>query len=188
MRTSRPGSLSFRTWAVGVEGACRALELLSGDLDDPSYHAMLEASLDYLRSLGVPKMRLNGYEFEFWATHKGRTEPWLEARPLPVNPTLTPLAQGEDRRIVQMESAPDSNAIYARMVDPQTFQALIDARWNDEDPTRSRTEWKTASSLYDLYKIVGAALSVPPHWAHSEFEPFIPHATPPVDWLPGSAG
>jgi len=60
-------------WAV-YGGSRLVKELLSGDLDDPSYHAMMSAALDFLRELGVPNLRLNGYEWQFWTEHKGRTE------------------------------------------------------------------------------------------------------------------
>jgi hypothetical protein len=69
-------------WAV-YGGERLVKEVLSGDLDDPSYAAMLTAALNFLRECGVPNTRLNGYEWSFWQRTKGRTEPWLYARPAP---------------------------------------------------------------------------------------------------------
>lgn len=170
-------------WAV-YGGSHLVKELLSGDLNDPSYHAMMEASLDFLREQGVPKLRLNDYESSFWNEHKGRTEPWIPARPLPENPTLTPLTVGQDRLIAQLEQDEASNTVYARLADDGTYQALIDARRSDEDPRRVRKEWKTAISHYDLYREVAETLQVPSHWADPELEPFFPYPPPKINWLP----
>jgi hypothetical protein len=71
-------------WAV-YGGDHLVEELLSGKLNNPFYHAMMAASLDYLRELGVSKMRLNGYEAAFWNETKGKTEPWLYLQPIPTN-------------------------------------------------------------------------------------------------------
>lgn len=169
-------------WAV-YGGSHLVKELLSGDLDDPSYHAMMAASLDFLRELGVPNLRLNGYESLFWSQHKGRTEPWLAARPRPNNPVLTELGEREERRIAQLESG-ESNDIYVRRTPGGGFEAIIEGRRSDEDPTRVRWDWKKAPSLYELYRDVAEALQVPSFWCHPELEPFFPYPRPKISWLP----
>jgi hypothetical protein len=67
-------------WAV-YGGAHLVKEVLSGDQEDPSYDRMMAASLDFLRGRGVPRSRLNGYEWRFWQKTRGRTEAWLEPGP-----------------------------------------------------------------------------------------------------------
>lgn len=62
-------------WAV-FGGARLVKEVLDGGSDDPSYAAMMSASLDFLRANGISMMHINGYERSFWYAHKGRTESW----------------------------------------------------------------------------------------------------------------
>jgi hypothetical protein len=145
---------------------------------------MMGASLDFLRSMGVPTMRLNGYESRFWREHKGLTEPWIQSRPRPVHPTLTEISPGEVRRIAQLESKPDSNAIYVRRNLDGRYTALIDARWSDDEPRRNQSDWKTEGTLYELYCEIGESLQVPSFWSHPELEPFFPYPRPSINWLP----
>jgi hypothetical protein len=168
------------SWSV-YGGSRLVQDLLGGDVDDVSYHAMLEASLDFLRALGVPRSRLNGYEDEFWRRTRGRTEPWLTSRPLPSDPDLTPLAPGESRRIAQVERGDQSNAVIVRVTDTGVFEALIDARRSDDDRRRVTNLWKTASSQYDLYRDVAESFQVPCFWVDPQLEPFFPYARPAVD-------
>jgi hypothetical protein len=175
-------------WAV-YGGERLVKELFSGDLDDPSYHAMMAAALDFLRSLGLPNSRLNNYEWRFWLDHKGKEEPWLTSRPLP-NPELTrirPLSPGEDRLVAQIEAAENSNRIHVRADGEGRFVAEIDAAYSDDDPTRSRGPWHTATSLYDLYRQVAESFQVPTYWYDDELEPFFPYPKPAIDWLPAQA-
>lgn len=170
--------------AYGAERLVK--EIFSGDLDDPSYHAIMAEALDFLRSLGVPNSRLNSYEWRSWLDHKGEDEPWLPSRSLP-DPNTTqirPLEPGEERRIVQVELDDDSNAIYVRASDDGRVVALIDARYSDEDPTRSRNPWHAAENLYDLYRRVAESFQVPTYWCDVELEPFFPYPRPKIDWLP----
>ena len=170
-------------WAV-YGGSHLVKELLGGDLNDDSYHAMMSASLDFLRGLGVPAMRLNGYESRFWREHKGRTEPWLRGRSRPTNPSLTDFAPGEVRRVAQLESRPDSNVIYVRRDADGRFTALVDARCSDDEPRRAQTVWKTMATLYELYCEIAESLQVPTFWAHPELKPFFPLPAPRIKWLP----
>ena len=164
-------------------------ELLSGDLEDPSYDRIMTVALHFLRACGVPSLRLNGYESSFWARTTGRTEPWLYSRQMPTaeQAALTELQPGEVRCIAQLEAAPDSNAVFVCREDDGSYTALIDARYSDTDPSRGQTRWKSAASLHDLYLEVGRALQVPSHWYDAEFEPYFPYPKPKIDWLPGPA-
>ncbi len=175
-------------WAV-YGGERLVKELFRGDLDDPSYHAMMSAALAFLRSQGVPLMRLNGYEKSFWHSTQGQTEEWLLSRPAPDPQAapITPLHDGERRRIAQLESDPKSNAIYVRRDSETGYVASIDARWSDEDPRRVENDWHSASTLYSLYVEIGRSLGVPSHWCDPELEPYFPFDRPKIDWLPGSA-
>jgi len=172
-------------WAV-YGGERLVKELFSGDLQDPSYDAMMGAALDFLRSLGIPNVRLNGYESSFWRSHKGKAEPWLVARALPTqeDAPIRGLAPAEERRIAQLDSMPDSNLIYVRRHSAGGFAAFVDARRSDDDPRRGQFPLHQAESLYDLYRRVAEQLQVPPYWCDNELEPFFPFPAPVIDWMP----
>jgi hypothetical protein len=55
-------------WAA--YGAERTLFNLSSPVnkESPAYHAILTASLNFLRENGVPNLMLSGYEWEYWIT------------------------------------------------------------------------------------------------------------------------
>lgn len=174
-------------WAAyGAE--CLVKELLSGDLDDPSYASIMTVALHFLRACGVPGIRLNGYERSFWERTTGRTEPWLSARPEPTAEAapVTELSVGELRRIAQIEAGADSNAIFARRRQ-RRYEAIIDRAGSDPDAARFKQSWKTAGSLRDLYLDVGRALEVPPYWHDRELGPYFPYAKPTIPWLPGES-
>ncbi len=176
-------------WAV-YGGAHLVKEVLRGDLEDPSHHAMTAASLDFLRDCGLPQSYvLNGYESAFWSATKGKTEPWLITRPTPTPEAapITELADGEMRRLAQLGTASDSNVFYVRRDPDGRYTAVIDAQWSDEDSRRVRRDWKTADSLYELYCEVAYSLQIPPAWFHSELEPYFPLPRPKIGWLPGQA-
>jgi hypothetical protein len=72
-------------WAV--YGASRAIwELLSPSTSvsirqHPSYKAIMNAALEFLRSMGVPPMRLRGYERDYWLASGGTMDTWLPRLP-----------------------------------------------------------------------------------------------------------
>ena len=172
-------------WAV-YGGERLVKELFTGDLDDPSYHAMMSAALDFLRSLGLPNSRLNSYEWSFWLEHKGRTEPWLVARPLPT-PDQAPIRElgiGEERRVAQLDALADSNLIYVRRRREGGFEAFVDARRSDDDPARGQFPLYQSNSLHDLYRQIAESLQVPPYWCDREIEPYFPYPKPAIEWLP----
>jgi Flp pilus assembly protein TadD len=179
-------------WAV--YGAARTvMEVLAGDYDHPAYHDLLRASLEFLRERGVPATMLNGYEWDFWLANNGRgplsagdeigpgREPWLVGRPKPTidEAPITGLQQNELRRVAQVSPEPDSNVILVKRADGgDSYVAVIDARYSDEDPTRSQADWQRAGTLDQLYWAIGTSFQVPTHWYHAELEPYFPFPRP----------
>jgi hypothetical protein len=159
-------------------------ELLSGGLDDPSYLRMMDTALDFLRSLGVPASHLNGYEWTRWQTTRGATEGWLAGKRPPIRGTaaITPLQPNETRLLAQAEAGANSNLFYAQRRDVGVA-LVIDSPYSDDDPTRSRRDWKNVTDLHDALTELGVALEVPPFWHHTELLPFIPLERPRVDWV-----
>jgi hypothetical protein len=52
-----------------------ARDLIGDGVDDPHYHAVLDAALDWLRASGASSAHLTRYEWDRWhATH--RDDPW----------------------------------------------------------------------------------------------------------------
>jgi hypothetical protein len=161
-------------------------ELLGGsDADDPNHQALLSASLSFLRSCGVPRMRLTGYESSFWSQLSGDRELWLLRRPTP-SPEEAPIRQlraGEVRRIAVMESRPNSREVHVWEEAPETFTAASKSAWSEEDP-REGARLQTAPSLYSLYVGIGEALQVEAYWTDPELRPYLPLPWPRIDWLP----
>lgn len=135
---------------------------------------ILDASNDFLRANHVPPMRVPPYAWRRFIETGGTANTWLQLRPAPDRGSvpLVPLMDGETRRLVKMDPDPNSNVIYVRR-DGEDLIALIDARWSDEDPTRSQSEWKRATAQYDLYLDIAWSTQVW-DWAAPEIEPFFP--------------
>jgi len=166
-------------------GAARtAVNLLTPEnRTGPSYDAIINASLEFLRANGVPPMKLTGIEWDFWLDLGGDADSWIPRIPAPLSSTpLTPFSIGEMRRVAVMNSAPDSNQLFVTLKDDGRYQAIIEAKWSDEDPTRSQSEWGGywSDSLYELYLKIALNLQVPPTWYDEELLPFFPLPRPSI--------
>jgi hypothetical protein len=160
-------------WAV--YGADRTVVNLVGvNPGGDDWFRILDASIQFLRSNYVPPMRVPPYAWERFIDQGGTGNTWLELRSPPERGTveITPLSDGDTRRIVKLGPEPDANVILARR-DGDSYVALVDAKWSDEDPTRSQSEWKRAPDLHDLYLEVAWSSQVW-DWADPEIEPFFP--------------
>lgn len=169
-------------WAA-YGGARTALNLISpAPLDKPAFRRLMDAALDFLRANGVPPMRLSGYEWDHWIGSGGTIDTWLPLRatPSPEICTIRPLDGGEMRRVTQLTHEQDSNAILIGLDGDGRVTAFIDAKWSDEDPRRVQNPWKSADSLFDLYRDVALAMQTPPYWCDAELEPFFPLAKPSI--------
>ena len=169
-------------WAAyGAERIIRSL-LGPSVSQHPSYNAIMSASLAFLRTNGVPPMRLNDYEWGYWSANGGTIDTWLPRRPTPSQDEapITALQPGETRRVTQLTSKRDSSAILVRRDGDGRYCALIDNKWSDEDPRRVQREWKFAESLYELYIQIGLAMQVPTYWYDRELEPYFPLPRPRI--------
>lgn len=173
-------------WAV--YGASRLVwELLSPGRgssisQNPSYRAIMDDAIEFLRSNGVPPMKVRGYEWDYWIDKGGTRDTWAPRirTPAPGEAPISVLGPGETRRVVQITSQPDSNVILVRQNEDGQYCALIDARQSDEDPRRTQWEWKTANSLYEIYIDIGLSMQTPTHWYDKELEPYFPLSRPRI--------
>lgn len=169
-------------WAV--YGASRIVwELISSPNEQSSeYKAIMDGAIAFLRSNGVPPMRIRGYEWRYWLDSGGTLDTWLPRRPIPAldEAPITDLQQGEIRRVVQITSQPDSNVILVERRNDGQYCALIDAKQGDDDPTRTQWEWKSAASLHELYVGIGLSMQTPPYWYDLELAPYFPLSEPTI--------
>lgn len=148
----------------------------------PLYKAIMSSSLEFLRTNGVPPMRLNDYEWNHWLDSGGTIDTWISRRPIP-SPEEAPISElqpGETRRVTQLTSEPDSSMILVRRDGEGRYCALIDNKWSDEDPHRVQRVWKSTESLYELYIQIGLAMQVPTYWYDRELEPYFPLPRPRI--------
>jgi hypothetical protein len=165
-------------------GAARVVtELLGVNFEHPAHDALRTASLQFLRERGVPNNMLTGNEWNHWLANQGKTELWLVGRlkPTPEKAPITDLAPGEVRRIAQAFPEADSNIILVRRHEEGGYVSVVDAKWSDDDPTRSQGEWERAGTLNDLYWKLGCSFQVPTYWYHDELEPYFPLPKPRLD-------
>lgn len=185
------GDLAAAVLPVGgwaVYGASRLIwELLSvsrGSFlsQNPSYVAIMDDAIAFLRGNGVPPMRVRGYEWDYWLDKGGTNITWLPLlrTPAPGEAPITELRPGEIRRIAQVTAQPDSNVILVRQRDDGQYCAIIDARQSDEDPRRTQWEWKFAASLHELYVEIGLSMQTPTYWYDKELEPYFPLPQPRI--------
>jgi hypothetical protein len=168
-------------WAV-YGSAHAVVELTDRSGDNAHHRALMDASLQFLRSNGVPMTQLTGYEKAHWNQRAGAFESWLAPRvpPQPEAAPITPLLSREVRRVVQLEDRDDANLFLVERGPDGRHTALIDARWSDEDPRRVRSAWTSEDTLHQLYVEIGWSLQVPPHWQDPELAPYIPYARPGI--------
>jgi len=140
----------------------------------PDWPRLVDAAIDFFRANFVPPMRTPKYMWDRFTSTGGRSNTWLPLRPPPQreDAVITPLHEGETRRVLKLAPAPDANLILVRQQGDE-YVAVIDAAWSNDDPTRSESDWKRAANLYDLFYELGWSTQVW-DWAHPEMEPFIP--------------
>jgi hypothetical protein len=172
-------------WAV-YGASCTLWDCFGSKIDifrqHSSYNAIMNASIEFLRANGVPPMMVRGYEWQHWVNNDGTSDTWVPRRPVP-SPDEAPISTlqpGETRRVTQLTSEPDSNAILVRQNGDGRYCALIDAKYSDEDPRRVPNEWKFAASLHELYIQIGLAMQVPTYWYDRELEPYFPLPRPKI--------
>ncbi|MFG2052841.1 hypothetical protein ACGFI9_02320 [Micromonospora sp. NPDC048930] len=164
-------------------GASRVVaELLGPSFASDDAKAVLDGGIRFLRQNGIPPLRVRPYEWNRWVDTGGSVTTWLPLIPPPPQERsgLRDLRPGEVRHVATMTGDRDSNTIHICRDPSGAYLALIDARYSDEDPTRSRSEWKRANSLYEIFLSVGLALQSPPHWVSAELAPYIPLPRPTI--------
>lgn len=171
-------------WAV--YGASRLVWELLSPLEpyrqNPSYNAIMNAALDFLRTNGVRPKDIRPYEWHHWIDSGGTADTWVSRlpEPSPAEAPITALLPGESRKVAQLTSEPDSSVILVRQEGEGRYGALMEVKWSDEDPRRVQNEWKSAGSLYELYMMIGLWLQTPPPWYDRELEPYFPLPRPKI--------
>lgn len=156
-------------------GASRTVvNLINTTPPGPDWGRLLDASNDFLRANFVPPLRIPGYAWDRFIATGGTSNTWITLRNPPgrESASITPFTDGETRRVAKLAPAADANLVLVQRRGDE-YLALIDARWNDEDPTRSQSDWKRASNLYDLYLDIAWNTQVW-DWADPQLEPFFP--------------
>lgn len=172
-------------WAV-YGASCTLWECFGSNIEifrqQPSYNAILNAAIEFLRANGVPPMMVKGYEWQHWIQNGGTSDTWIQRRPIPSldEAPISELRTGETRRVTQQTADPVSNAILVRRNAEGGYDALIDAKRGDEDPHRVQNEWKFAKSLHELYIQIGLAMQMPTYWYDPEMEPYFPLPRPRI--------
>lgn len=165
-------------WAV--VGASRTIFEVISSPDSfgqhPSYIALMDTSLEFLRASGVPSVLLNGREEIYWKAMGKTMDTWVTWPPTPSQQQapITDVLPNEVRRVAQLTSEADSNVIFVRQENDGRYCALIDSMWGSSDPRRVQREWQSAESLYELYIMIGRLLMEPPHWYDRELKPYFP--------------
>ena len=160
-------------WAV--YGADRTVvNLVGSSPPGDDWLRILDGSIEFLRANYVPPIRVPPYAWKRFVDSGGTANSWLSLREAPDREAtcITALSDGEVRRLVKLGPTPDANLVVLRR-DGDQFVALIDARQSDDDPSRSRREWKRGTDLYDLYLDVAWSCQVW-DWADPEIELFFP--------------
>lgn len=158
------------------------IEVAYGRPDHPACRQIMDASIAFLRTSGIPPMKVTGHEWRHWTDSGGTVQTWVRWRPAPSESRarISPLVVGESRRVAQLRAAEDSNVFLVERAEDGRYRWIVDARRGDDDPTRTRWVHVTAGSLHELYVRVGLALQSPPYWCHAELEPYIPLPRPAI--------
>jgi hypothetical protein len=156
------------------------IEVAGGSHEHPAYGQIMDASLNFLRTNGVPPMNVTGYEWRHWIASGGTNETWLQRRLTPTSEQapISDLSAGETRRLAQLVAGDHSNVFMVQRTLDGRFRWIVDAEQSDTDPERTQYVHMTAGSLHDLYIQIGLALQSPPHWYDCELEPYFPLPSP----------
>ncbi|MFZ4434650.1 MAG: hypothetical protein ACOYOQ_15770 [Microthrixaceae bacterium] len=167
-----------RNWAVW--GAARTVtDLVSLHPTASRWPELLDAACDFLRTYLCPPERVPGFVWDHWLSRGGDNTNWVPRRqpPAPGTASITPLQPNESRRLVQLDThRDDGNVILARRGSDE-FIGIVNARYNNDDPTRSEWTAYHAPDLEDLYRQIGGMVQ-DWTWADPEFEPFISFPRP----------
>jgi hypothetical protein len=160
-------------WAV--YGASRTVvNLIGNSPPGDDWLRILDASNEFLRANLVPPVRVPGYAWSRFIQTGGTANTWIALRPPPPRAiaVLSPLDDGEVRRLLKLGTAPDANVVFVTR-QGEDYIALIDGPESSDDPTRTQWEWKRLSDQYELYLDVALSSQVW-DWADPEIEPFMP--------------
>ena len=156
-----------------VDGGCR----------DPEYLAMVDASLELLRSLGLSSGHLTRYEADRWVEVHGDLRTTFDgiverdvSPPVPP-PAVDELAIGEARLIAKTGPEDDDNHFFLERGRDGLVGVFSIRTRSDEDPTRDRYEEDhlgRSESVHGMLVAVAEMFRVEPYWAHRDLGPYFP--------------
>lgn len=164
-------------------GGYRLLAEYDGQLDDPRFWELCDASLDYMHSLGFSSGHLTGYEAQRWIAVHGDLRTSFDGIidvtvPEPASaPAADELDPGTSKLLALTAPLPEGNAFYAERGLNGTYVIFSERQKSGDDPTRIRCDEDYLGSfttLPDLLRALGQMFGTRPYWADPDVDPYFP--------------
>jgi hypothetical protein len=168
-------------------GAYRLLAEYDGQLDDPRFWELCDASLGSMHSPGFSSGHLTGYEAQRWIAVHGDLRSSFDgivdvAVPEPADaPLVGEPDPGVTKLVVPTAPLPEGNAFYAeRGLDGQ-YVIFSERQKDSDDPTLVRCDEGDLGSfatMPDLLRALGQMFGTRPYWAEADVDPYFPSRRP----------
>jgi hypothetical protein len=169
--------------SLATFGAYRLLAEYDGQLDDPRFWELCDASLDYMHSRGFSSGHLTGYEAQRWIAVHGDLRSSFDnivdvAVPEPASaPPVDELDPGTNKLLALTAPLPEGNAFYAERETDGTYVIFSERQKSSDDPARMRYEESDLGSfttMPDLLRALGQMFGTRPYWADADVDPYFP--------------
>jgi hypothetical protein len=169
--------------SVVTFGAYRLLAEYDGQLDDPRFWELCDASLDYMHSLRFSSGNLTGYEAQRWIAVHGELHSSFDgivevAVPDPDDaPPVDELGPGTNKLLALTAPLPEGNAFYAERGIDGTYVIFSERLKSSDDSTRMRYNESFLGSfttMPDLLRALGQMFGTRPYWADADVDPYFP--------------
>jgi hypothetical protein len=151
--------------------------------DDPTFLAVVDGALEFLRTDGVSYTALPRWTVKYWRSQHGVEGVHPAGWPSALEDVVTPrdeddvpleeLEIGESRKLAQAPAAP-ANMIYAERRQDGTVAAVIEGAGDDGQLRRWDWEGVTAPDYKSFLRELGERLVTHSYWAHDDLIPFFP--------------
>lgn len=164
-------------------GAYRLLAEYDGQLDDPRFWELCDASLEYMHARGFSSGHLTGYEAQRWvAVHGDLRSSFDGIVEVPVPdasnaPPVDELAPGSNKLFALTAPLPEGNAFYVERRPDGTCGIVSERQKSSDDPTRVRSDETYLGSFSDLpesLRALGRMFGTRPYWADPDLDPYFP--------------
>jgi hypothetical protein len=150
---------------------------------DPTFLAVVDRALEFLRTDGVSYTALPPWAVEYWQAQHGVEGIHPAGWPSALEDVATPrdeedvlleeLKIGESRKLAQAPAAP-ANIIYAERRHDGTVAAVIEGAGDDGQLRRWDWEGVTAPDYKSFLRELGERLVTHTYWAHNDLIPYFP--------------